>query len=148
APNDNHPPLAMGPGEALLRDVYIALTSRPEKWMRTLLIITYDEHGGYFDHVQPPAIRTDPPPGAHYANGAFTHLGVRVPTLVVSPWVARRSVHTGLFDHTSILQLLAERFGGGTDAYSSEVTARRARGIQSASDLIGLDTARSDVPTP
>jgi len=145
-PNDNHPPLAMGPGEVLLREVYEALTRNPEKWKRTMLIVTYDEHGGYFDHVKPPAIRTDPPQGAQYKGGAFEHLGVRVPTLIVSPWVAPRSVHDGLFDHTSILQLLAEQFGGGADDYSSEVTARRAKGIRSASEVIDLSAPRTDVP--
>jgi phospholipase C len=144
-PNDNHPPLPIGPGEGLLRSVYSALTSKPEKWARTLLLVTYDEHGGFFDHVPPPRVRTAPPPGARFAN-AFETLGVRVPTLVASPWVSRRSVHDGLFDHTSILQLLAEKFAGAPTAYSDSVNDRRAQGILSASALLDLDVPRADVP--
>lgn len=144
-PNDNHPPLPMGPGEGLLRRVYSALTRNPEKWTRTLLFVTYDEHGGFFDHVSPPAVRMEPPPGARFSE-PFETLGVRVPTLVASPWVSRRSVHGGLFDHTSLLQLLAEKFAGSATAYSESVNKRRDQGILSASALLDLDTPRIDVP--
>ena len=74
--------------------------------------IIYDEHGSFFDHVRPPAIVTAPPPQALYSNG-FGTLGVRVPGIVVSPFVQPASLCEQLFDHTSILKFLAEKFNGG-----------------------------------
>ena len=108
--NDNHPPHPLAFGEALLRQVYRALSGNPRRWARTLLVVTYDEHGGFFDHVEPPAVPTPRPPVADRDHGEpFRTLGVRVPALAVSPLVAAGACHA-LFDHTSILQLIAERF--------------------------------------
>src|SRR5207245_11532931 len=55
---DNHPPNPMGPGEGFLADVYRAVTSNPERWKRTVMIVVYDEHGGFFDHVPPFRVTT------------------------------------------------------------------------------------------
>lgn len=146
-PNDNHPPLPLAPGEALLHSVYTALTRSPARWRRTLLVVTYDEHGGFFDHVEPPEIRLDPPPGAKF-EAPFLRAGVRVPALVASPFAPRGGVCSARLDHTSLLQLLAERFAGGPDRYSPAVTERRHQGIESLSRVLTLDAPRSDVPAP
>ena len=55
-PNDNHAPLAVGWGEDFLRRTYQAVTANPEKWARTVMVLYYDEHGGFYDHVPPPPI--------------------------------------------------------------------------------------------
>jgi phospholipase C len=104
-----------------------------------VMIVTYDEHGGFFDHVSPPALRTDPPPGASYPH--FDTLGVRVPAAIASPFVRLGSVFHGVLDHTSILKVSGERFGGGS--YSNVVDKRP---VGSASAV--LDALGSDRPAP
>ena len=117
-PNDDHPPTGIAKGQAFLADVYDALVANPRRWANTLMLVTYDEHGGFFDHVAPLRI-----PGT--AGGtSFATTGVRVPAFVVSPRVGAGTVHSGALDHTSILQLLADRFTPGTE-YSPAVTMRQ-----------------------
>src|SRR5262249_41045664 len=116
---DNHPPVAVGFGEAFLRQVYQAITSNSARSSKSVMFVTYDEHGGFFDHVAPVNIPSAPPPGATYPR--FDSTGVRVPALVVSPLVARQSVRHEQLDHTSILQLIAERFGTEGEGYSASV---------------------------
>lgn len=94
-PND-HAPADVKDGQELVLAVYKALATSPQ-WEKTLLIIFYDEHGGFFDHVAPPSAPDDDPQ-------MFGRYGVRVPALIVSPWVEPRSVSTTLFDHTSIIK--------------------------------------------
>ena len=83
-PDDNHPPLPMGPGEVFLSRVYKAVTSNPQRWARTVLLIYYDEHGGFFDHLPPLPVHT-PAPNAEYPE--FQTTGPRIPAIVVSPLV-------------------------------------------------------------
>jgi phospholipase C len=117
-PNDDHPPTGIAKGQTFLADVYDAVVANPRRWASTLMLVTYDEHGGFFDHVAPLRI-----PGA--AGGtSFATTGVRVPAFLVSPHVAPATVHSGALDHTSILQLLADRFTPGME-YSPAVTARQ-----------------------
>ena len=82
-PNDDHPPMPIGPGEHFLRDVYMALAGNEKRWAKTVMIVTFDEHGGFYDHGSLMAVETRPPPGATYAP--FKTTGVRVPGLIVSP---------------------------------------------------------------
>ena len=89
-------------------------------------------------------MRIEPPQEAQYEP--FDTLGMRVPTLAASPWVPRGGVHNDLFDHTSILQLLAEKFAGDPRGYSEEVNKRRDQGIRSASELLTEEHPRADVP--
>jgi phospholipase C len=140
-PNDNHPPLAIGWGEDFLRRVYQAATVNPERWRKTVLIYYYDEHGGFHDHEPPPLIdyQTQGNP-----SHTFGSLGPRIPGIVVSPLVNSGSVCHALFDHTSVLQLLAELFTPGRP-YSDEVEQRRQQGIRSLSNVLG-DTPRADIP--
>ncbi len=86
-----------------------ALMAKPELWAKTLFILTYDENGGYFDHVPPPVA----PPGTpgEFAANTSIGLGFRVPTIVASPWSRGGKVNSTVFDHTSVLRLLETRFG-------------------------------------
>ncbi len=101
-------------GEAFLAKVVQALGSSP-LWPKTLFILTYDEHGGYYDHVPPPvALAPDaiPPtvqPGETTYDG-FARYGFRVPTVVVSPYAKRSYVSHTVYDHTSILALVERKF--------------------------------------
>jgi len=137
APCDNHPPLAMAPGEAFLGQVYGWLTKDPAQWARTVLIVTYDEHGGFFDHIPPHPVRYHNPNGV-----AFESTGPRVPTIVAGPFAQRRVSKTVL-DNTSILQLLAERFGAPGETYSAEVTGRMQQGIGSVSAVLSVPAANA-----
>jgi phospholipase C len=100
--NDLHPPRRLVFGEAFLASVVRALEESPQ-WRRSLLVILYDEHGGFFDHV--------PPPRAPERHPDFRQLGFRVPALVVGPTVRRGAVVSTVFDHTSVLATLRARFG-------------------------------------
>lgn len=105
---DDHPPADIRNGEAFLHRIYTAVTSGPA-WPHTLLVITFDEGGGFFDHVAPPLA---PLPDASRAAGDVDgRLGFRVPTLLVGPWARRGDVAHEVFDHTSILRLIEWRWG-------------------------------------
>jgi len=143
-PNDNHPPLPVRPGEQFLGIIYQALTVNPARWARTVWIVYYDEHGGFYDHVPPLPIPYDPRPEAAYPP--FTTTGPRVPAVVVSPLIASRTVHKEMMDHTSILQFLAELFAPNETGYSDVVNARRNLGITSVSRVLNLDRPRTAMP--
>jgi phospholipase C len=100
--NDDHPPSDVRAGQELVLRTLNALVHSPA-WERTLLIVTYDEHGGFFDHVEPPSAEDDDP------RPEFHSFGPRVPTIVVSPRV-RPGVSHELFDHTSIIKTCLARF--------------------------------------
>jgi phospholipase C len=101
-PNDDHAPADIKDGQELVLAIYHALATGPH-WEKTLLIIFYDEHGGFFDHVPPPEAPDDNP-------GTFGCYGVRVPALIVSPWVEPGSVSHTVFDHTTIIKTILLRF--------------------------------------
>jgi phospholipase C len=111
-PNDQHPPHDVSHGEALIASAYNAVRSGPG-WRNTLLIVTYDEHGGCFDHVPPPAALS--PDLLRHDGFAFDRFGVRVPAVIVSPWIKPGSVvrPNGAvpFDHTSVIATLGKLFG-------------------------------------
>jgi phospholipase C len=100
--NDDHPDHDIQLGQALIAAVYKALAASPQ-WSSCLLVITYDEHGGFFDHVPPPLTYDDDPD--------FIRLGFRVPSLVVGPFVRKGCVISETFEHVSILKTLCTRFG-------------------------------------
>jgi len=141
--NDDHAPTPVSFGQVLQRRLYEALTANAERWSKTVLIITYDEGGGFYDHVAPLEIGYAPPDNEYEA---FTTTGPRVPGLIVSPLVSERRVYSENLDHTSFLQLIAERFAPGEGGYSHEVNVRAGRGIRSLSDVLDLPAPRADIP--
>ncbi|NCG18466.1 MAG: phosphoesterase [Rhodobacterales bacterium] len=96
--NDDHPPEHPLAGQIFLASIYEALAQSPQ-WERCVLLITYDEHGGFYDHVPPPTAADD------RASEGFDQLGFRVPSVVVSPWSKPGHVSHEVFDHTSMLAL-------------------------------------------
>lgn len=101
--SDDHPPHNPLRGQQLIATVVKALLSSPS-WLNSLLVITYDEHGGFFDHVHPP-------PAPEERTAPHDRLGVRVPTIVLSPYTPKQGVAHQQFDHTSWLKTVAERWG-------------------------------------
>jgi phospholipase C len=101
-PNDDHPPADIKDGQEFVLAVYHALAESP-CWENSLVVIFYDEHGGFFDHVPPPEAVDDDP-------RTFGRYGVRVPALIVSPWIEPSSVSHIVFDHASIIKTILLRF--------------------------------------
>jgi phospholipase C len=100
--NDDHPHSDIRAGEYFLSTIYNAVVQSPA-WPRTLLIVTFDEWGGFFEHV--------PPPVAPDVDPRFTQRGFRIPCLLISPYARRGKVAHGVYDHTSILKLVEWRWG-------------------------------------
>lgn len=137
SPNDDHAPTSVQPGQAFLADLYQTLTSNLVRWSKTMLVITYDEHGGFFDHVPPLNIPAT-------INGTkIPTTGVRVPAFVISPYVRPGYVFNRPLDHTSLLQLLDDRFVKG-EGYSVAVNARQQHLDRILNAL--TDSPRNDVP--
>lgn len=111
--NDDHPPADISHGQHFVMEIFNALLQSPD-WSQTLLVITYDEHGGFFDHVQPPYLNKLQNP-VEAESPAFRSLGARVPAIVVSPWIGRGLVSHTQFDHTSILKTILLKFLGCAD---------------------------------
>lgn len=129
--NDDHPPAHPLAGQLLIASVYDALAKSPQ-WGRSLLVVTYDEHGGFYDHVAPPKTADD------FAADGFDQLGVRVPSLVLGPYV-KRQVSSTLFDHSSVSAMVQTLYG------VAPLTARD----RAANDLTGLlDMARIEARAP
>lgn len=109
--NDGHPPHNIMRAEQLIADVYNALRGNEELWKSTLFVLVFDEHGGFYDHVVPP--EAVPPDGHHEDGFDFKQLGLRVPALLISPW-AKKSLEKTVFDHTSLLKYLTEKWNLGS----------------------------------
>ena len=112
--NSQHPNYNVALGEQLIHDVYYALRNGPN-WNETLLIVTYDEHGGCYDHVPPPSGAVPPDDSAGEFGFAFSRFGVRVPAVLISPRIAAGTVfrvptNTTPLDHTSILKTVERRW--------------------------------------
>lgn len=136
--NDDHPISDMYYGQKFLQETYETLRSNQSLWERTLLIITYDEHGGFYDHVLPPwaearawAMVPNPHDNAgddphHTPMTMTTAYGVRVPTFVVSPWVTAGQCHSMVLDHCSIAKTILARFGPMKSFLSDRVSESRS----------------------
>jgi len=123
AASDQHPDHDVSEGETLILQVFNAIRSNPDVWTSTLLVIVYDEHGGLFDHLPPPA--TVSPDGINSSSPffAFDRLGVRVPAVLVSPYIAPGTIISDTaFDHTSIIATARKVFlgAGWQDIYLSK----------------------------
>lgn len=146
-----HPPSPVTAGEGFIKGVYEALRASPQ-WHETLFIMTFDEHGGFGDHVPPPVdvptgddmVYTERAPDGRNVTFDFTRLGVRVPTIVMSPWVGAGVVENkgrnngGEYSHTSILAFLAELWG--LDVLTPRV------GWSATFEHLILDRMREDTP--
>jgi phospholipase C len=132
--NDDHPPGHPLAGQIFIATIYDALAKSPQ-WNRTTFIVTYDEHGGFYDHVPPPKA-----PDARAAEG-FDQLGFRVPTIVAGPWVRNAHVSATAYDHTSMLALLRALYGirplTERDAAAADMT-----------DLFDLERVEKEDPLP
>jgi phospholipase C len=141
--NDQHPISSLANGEQFIYDVYQALRAGPD-WDRTLLIITYDEHGGTFDHVPPPTTATPPDNKIGPSKFDFTRFGVRVPAVLVSPLIKAGTVLNAPaagppFDHTSILATIRKR-------WATALLGKRDAAAPDISSVLTLAAARSDDP--
>ena len=134
--NDDHPPADIRMGQAFLATVYQALAQSPQ-WDRCLLIITYDEHGGFYDHVSPPTTFDDQFP-------EFQQLGFRVPSLVVGPHVRRGCVSSVQLDHVSIPATVTRRFG--LEPLNERVT--QTEDLSHAIDPLFIDDPQPPVELP
>ena len=136
APNDDHPPHDPVNAQRLIAKVYNAIRANAQLWRSTLLVILYDEHGGFADHVAPPATIA---PDDEHAECTFDRLGLRVPAVLVSPWIARQVVDVPC-DHTSLLRSLIEKWGLGP------MGARTAQATDVFAALTRAPALRSDTP--
>jgi phospholipase C len=112
--NDQHPPHDVLKGDDLVASVYNAIRANEALWESTLLIVLWDEHGGFYDHAYPPPAQ--PPDHKNQEGFDFTQYGVRVPAILISRWVNPGSTfrpQSGILDHTSILKYLIEKFNLG-----------------------------------
>ena len=157
-PNDDHPPADMHLGQIFLQNVYETLRfkSKPGLWEKTLLVITYDEHGGLYDHAVPPVADLVQSggglvlnPGGGTSSGPATprtlmpiHYGVRVPTFVVSPWSVRGKGPSILLDHCSILKTVLARFFNAEKPFLSD----RVSASHSLNGFLTEQTPRMNTP--
>jgi phospholipase C len=140
--NDDHPPHDIMRGEKLIADVYNAIRANETLWQSTLLVIFWDEHGGFFDHIEPTAAIA---PDDHREEYSFDQFGVRVPAVLVSPWVDAR-VEKTRFDHTSVLHYLIKKWG--LDGLGSRAAAANSIGIALRRDSPRIDTVARIALTP
>ena len=139
--NSQHPDYDVALGEQLIHDVYEALRAGPA-WGQTLLVLTYDEHGGCYDHVPPPGGAVPPDNTTGEFGFDFTRFGVRVPAVLISPLVAPGTVYRAAaggapLDHTSILKTVQQRWN------LPALTARDAA-APGFGDALTLASARAD----
>lgn len=150
--NDDHPSHDVANGQKLVKEVYETLRASPQ-WNETLLVITYDEHGGFYDHVQTPFVNVPNPDGntgpAPYFF-KFDRLGVRVPTIMVSPWIKKGTVISrpngpapnSEFEHSSIPATIKKMFN-----LSSNFLTHRDAWAGTFEQVVGeLTSPRTDCP--
>ena len=138
--SDDHAPSGASAGQEFLMKAYNAATLDPDLWSGSVMIVTYDEHGGFFDHVSPVELTTPPPDGATYPP--FTTSGVRVPAFIVSPFVEPTQIYNKTLDHTSILKFLGQRFDP-KGSYSAPVDQRP---VQSVLDVLNFELSERNIP--
>jgi phospholipase C len=141
--NSQHPLDDVVRGEKLIKKVYEAIRNSPH-WNESVLVVTYDEHGGFHDHVTPPAAvqpgdAVSDPENVHHGF-TFDRLGVRVPAVVVSPLIPRGIVDHTEYEHTSVLATL-ER------AFRLQPLTNRDRAARDLLHLLSLRSPRADAPT-
>jgi phospholipase C len=135
------PPSALLGGEALLAKIYTAVRSassaRGSNAYNTLLMVTFDEHGGTYDHVPPPTVLPpDPAAPAGQLGFAFDRSGVRVPAIAISAWIPERTVINAEYRHTSVIRTVRERWQLGAPLTARDGAAR------DISPVLSLDSPR------
>ncbi len=146
--NSEHAPEDVRYGDNLIADVYETLVANANIWNASVLIITYDEHGGFYDHVAPPAtVNPDginsPPPGDQASFAPvfkFDRLGLRVPTVIVSPWVAKGIVDSTPLQHTSVAATIKQMFG------LPNFLTKRDAAANTFTHVFSLTAPRTDAP--
>jgi phospholipase C len=142
--NDQHPPSVVTLGEQLIADVYNCVRSSA-LWPKTLLIITFDEHGGCYDHVPPPPA-AEPETPAPKQVFAFDRYGVRVPAVLVSPYIQAGTIFGKTsavpFDHTSIIATLRKRFNLGAPLTARDTNAPDLDSILTLSEPTNMGPAQ------
>lgn len=146
-----HPQWTPADGASFISFVLDALTANPDTWSKTVLLVMYDENDGYFDHVVPPTPPATSAQGGsnvdvsaeiHATDGLPFGLGARVPLLAISPWSKGGVVCSQVFDHTSVIRFLEQRFG----VHEPNISAWR-RAV--CGDLVSaFDFARPDSRVP
>jgi len=131
--NDDHPPLHPAYAQQFISAVYTALANSPV-WERCMLVVTYDENGGFFDHVAPPKTVDD------FASTGFDQMGFRVPTIVAGPYV-KTGVSSVVMDHCSVLAHIERRFG-------LEPLNQRTMAANDLTDAIDLERLAQGKPNP
>ena len=146
-PNDGHPPHDMGLGEQFLSRIWKAV-STGKNWSNTLLVITFDEHGGCYDHVEPPAAK--PPDSASNPGEEgfhFDRYGVRVPAVLVSPYIEAGTVFRSEtdvpYDHTSILATLRDWL---KIPQTKMLTSARVKDAPTLGNILTRNTPRTALP--
>jgi len=140
-----HPWWSATRGEYFVGQIVSALAANPAVYNSTVLILNYDEEGGYFDHVPPPS----PPPGTpgEFSEGIQLGLGYRVPMIIVSPWTRGGRVCSQVFDHTSVIRFLET----WTGVQETNITAWRRQvcgDLTSAFDFAHPDYSLPSLPAP
>jgi phospholipase C len=135
--DDQHPPQDIMRGDALIASVFNSLQANPTIFEESLFVLLYDEHSGFYDHVEPPATVA---PDDHTERFAFNRLGVRVPAILASPWLDRGFAATE-FDHTSLLRMATQLWPG------VKALGRRTAQANSPLDSVTwLETPRRAIP--
>lgn len=153
--SDQHPDHDVEAGELLIAEVYMAIKRNPILWASTALLVVYDEHGGIFDHVAPPKCTPDKFTASANSTGTgmefkFDRLGVRVPAILVSPWIPKNTVVNRVFDHASIPATVTKFFQLDDVAQSPRERSAdvfiesKADPIDSDRNLLSLDAMRTD----
>ena len=145
---DQHPDHHVLAGERFIAQVYNAIRRSKTLWPSTALLIVYDEHGGIYDHVPPPACTPDEfqADAEHTHTGMpfnFDRLGVRVPAVLISPWIPKATVvpSARVFEHASIPATVTDHFLGAFDARSP-----REKAAGTFLDLLSAPAMRTDTP--
>jgi len=142
AANDQHPDNDVGAGESLILNVYNAIRANDALWHSSMLVIVYDEHGGLYDHILP--VPMPSPDGLSSAEPPFDFKlsGVRVPAVVVSPYIKARTICKTVFDHTSLIATAMALFVPGK--WPSEALFDRAEKANTLIPLLNLNIPPRD----
>jgi len=152
-PSDYHPPHDVARGEVFLADVYHAVRTSPYR-DKILLLITFDEHGGCFDHVPPPKGAAPPDPGSNSRDGQFdfSRFGVRVPAIIISSYVPPgtvfRSPTQTPYDHTSILATLRDWLGLNSDPVHPFLPSPRIAAAPTLDQILILGESEKNTDWP